>query len=746
MVEVTRLGFFLAGISGALLLASCGGGGSASSSGAVSALSEINGAVVKGPVLGSKVCLHKLNPDGSRGAAVTVAVGSKASSETKVDGDGCFVTAADGQFSLSFPSSVEGPFIVESTGGRFCADESVSVAGLCQLGAPMQSITSGEDGQMRGLVDVPTTGVFVPSYLTPISTAAFDTLPGVKTAVAFKTRFAQLSEALSAGESLSPESNPVGTTAMATFATLGNRIAGGETLGQVVRAVGSLVPVDTTSVASGTTSSSGSTTGSTSSTTSSSGAGTTTGTSTGTTTSGSTTTTTPSVVYPVATKVFSAPWTLVSTGPTGLVNDDTVFGSTPDGISDDGSKVVFTTWSAHAFGLATKTCSFDWIYVRDVDKKTLTLPVSGLDGKILCGYESSPGISGNGKFVVFRGSHPAYSHSTSSVSGFFRSQIGYAGYDPVNRKGLEFSFENNGTLKVGTIIIGSRVRARPDTDGNSIVFSMKYLENIGDVGKQYNTSLFANPMLRLDKGAQSVGNQLWARTHDDTTYESLNYEVSGNGAYVFYSELNDQKVMEHRIWDMLARADLGDPFQTLRASNPTANAYMCGVSSDGRYVLVNHAFKVPLSPGRTLAKASRVASQFSRYDRVKKEFEYVAVSEEQSRSLSDGRCDYFANGSFSRQMSKDANRVFWRSGGHIFVRDIALQSTLKIPFSGTAYDWTISGDGRYILLTTDIASDGTKYLNKYGSKTSQLYRIGPINATDFGSTFSVASFESKLNQ
>ena len=85
-------------------------------------------------------------------------------------------------------------------------------------------------------------------------------------------------------------------------------------------------------------------------------------------------------------------------------------------------------------------------------------------GKILCGYESAPQISGNGNFVIYSGSQKPYSHSTTSTQGFFRSTLGSSGYDPVNAKGLEFSFEQNGSLRLGTIIKGEAHRFAADTE------------------------------------------------------------------------------------------------------------------------------------------------------------------------------------------------------------------------------------------------------------------------------------------
>lgn len=448
---------------------------------------------------------------------------------------------------------------------------------------------------------------------------------------------------------------------------------------------------------------------------------------------------TPAPVFPTVTKEVVPPWVLVTAGNGNTVNTDIVIDFATDGVSDDGNKVVFSSWSSHGFGLGTKSCSFDWIYVRDIAKAQLSIGVRRFDGQPLCGYESSPSISGNGNFVLFRGMHPPYLHSgTSSFSGIYRAPVG-GSYTPVSAKGIEFSFEMEGSIKVGQIIKGSRGRARADTDGNSIVFTMSNLENVPNVPNQYVSTLFTNAMLRLDKGAQLVENQNVAVSHDNTYALNNGYAVSSNGGLVVYGEANAQGRSIYKAWDMLARTDLGQLFAERAVSDPTASAALCGISADGRYVLAQHDFKVPLAPDRSAMKAAALTSQLSRYDRIEKTFTFVGVSEEQSRSR-DADCDWFANGSFARQMSNDGNRVFWRSGSWFFMRDIAAQKTIKVPFKGTAYGWTISGNGQYLFIRTDITPDGTL---KYSQ--SQVFRLGPINASDLGSTFSVGAFEDKLN-
>jgi len=435
------------------------------------------------------------------------------------------------------------------------------------------------------------------------------------------------------------------------------------------------------------------------------------------------------------------PWVLITQGNGSVVNND-LLGFGTGGVSDDGNKVVFSSWSSHGFGLATRNCSFDWIYVRDVNRAALSVAVREFNGKVYCGYESSPSLSGDGRYVIFRGQALPYSHSTLERSGIWRAPVG-GSYVPVSAKGVELSWEYDGSLKVGELLRGSRGNALADTDGNSVVFTMSSIENSTDVTKQYASTLFTHPMLRTDQGAKPAGNQDYALTHSDTGSNYNSFDVSGNGGIVVYSEVI-AGVRRYKAWDMLARIDAGDPFAAEREQQPKVSPLVCGMSSDGRYLLVGHNYAVPLDPQRPASLGfKKLSYQLSRYDRQSKTFEYVGVSEEESRSR-DANCDAFLNGGLSRQMSKDGNRVAWRSSGFIFVRDIATQQTLKLRLPSTIHSWTISGNGEYIVFTSGVAPDGTTYKNQYGSNMTQIYRYGPITRNDFGAQFTLPAFEAKL--
>ena len=332
------------------------------------------------------------------------------------------------------------------------------------------------------------------------------------------------------------------------------------------------------------------------------------------------------------------------------------------------------------------------------------------------------------------------------MQGFWRTELGTSGYMPVNIKGLEFSFEQNGSLRYGTVLKGDALRYMPDRDGNSVVYSMKYLENVSEVPRQYNATLFDHAILRQDKGSRTVGNQTYSLAHGMSVGSGpeLYFDVSSNGAIIVYNQV-EGSINTFRVWDMLARQDLDRLFNDEIIKQPTVSPSLCGISNDGRYVLVNHTYSVPLDPARQTTAYTKFLSygRLSRYDRIKKEFTFVAVSEEESRSF-DATCDYFTNDVNPRQMSNDGNRVFWDSGGYFFIRDIAAEKTVKIKQPSTIYQWGISGDGRYIVFQTDKAPDGTVYKNQYGGNVQQIYRYGPIEAADFGASFSLRTFEDKL--
>jgi hypothetical protein len=284
-----------------------------------------------------------------------------------------------------------------------------------------------------------------------------------------------------------------------------------------------------------------------------------------------------------------------------------------------------------------------------------------------------------------------------------------------------------------------------DRDGNSIAFTMNNVENHDETVRQYNATLFKRPMLRTDEGARAAANQDYAQHHGTSTgLTDLYFDVSGNGTLVAYTEKAGD-ITRVKLWDMLARKDAGRLFDAQVLKEPARSALLCGISSDGRFLLVQHNFAVQMHPDRPTLAYTKLGQtrQLTRYDRTNREFLYVGVAEEESASKN-AECDYFTNGPTSRQMSRDGNRVAWDTGGHFYIRDVAGEKTIKIKQPSTIYEWTLSGDGRFIVFTSDKAPDGTVYKNQYGSNQQQIYRFGPIEESDFGTAFSLSSFEAKL--
>lgn len=453
----------------------------------------------------------------------------------------------------------------------------------------------------------------------------------------------------------------------------------------------------------------------------------------------------PTQINPTQTKLAQVPWVLVSASTGGFVNNNTVMDFRTGGVSDDGNVITFSSWSDHGFGLAKRNCSFDWIYVRNISKASLSIGATNFNGTPYCGYESYPTVSGDGSVLIYRGQQLPYTHSTNKRDGIWRADIGYPGYSPVSVKGLDFSLEQGGSLKIGEILIGQSLGAMADTNGNSIVFTMKYIENSSDVPRQYNSTIFANAVKRLDKGAQPAGNQDYKLSHTDANYNDLNFDISGAGGIMYYSEFSNGAI-RYKTWDMLARVDSGDLFYNEKLKQPTVSPNVCGISNDGRYILVKHKFDVPLNPRSPSDAHKNFVSygRLSRYDRVTKEFLFVGVAEEESVAKQ-ADCEGSLWGSRKRQLSKDGNRVVWRATGeYFFVRDIGNGRTLKIKAPSTIYSWAFSGDGQYIVFVSDKAPDGTVYKSPTGNTLQQIYRYGPITSGDFGAAFSLEAFEAKL--
>ncbi|MDQ6998601.1 MAG: hypothetical protein Q9M17_07790 [Mariprofundus sp.] len=93
-------------------LTACGGGGSSSS--AVTSSSAISGAVSKGPVTGALVDIYTMTPNGAKNTFVVT-------SSTPTD--------IYGNWTVTIPAGIAGPFIAISRGGTF-TDEYTGIAGV----------------------------------------------------------------------------------------------------------------------------------------------------------------------------------------------------------------------------------------------------------------------------------------------------------------------------------------------------------------------------------------------------------------------------------------------------------------------------------------------------------------------------------------------------------------------------------------------------------------------------------------
>lgn len=174
-----------------------GGGGGGAGSGAPAAAPLVHGGVVKGPVLGSTVCVYAVTA-GAKGARIDL-------SGAGVVG-GCYVTQADGLYSFSLPAGTSGDVIIEATGGQYCSDEQPVAAGACTGGATLETLA----GQvMVTATTVPAGGASTQVYATPLTTAAFNGTTGAFTAAAFSAQFqALVGQVVGVGSSLSPATPP----------------------------------------------------------------------------------------------------------------------------------------------------------------------------------------------------------------------------------------------------------------------------------------------------------------------------------------------------------------------------------------------------------------------------------------------------------------------------------------------------------------------------------------------------------
>jgi hypothetical protein len=413
------------------------------------------------------------------------------------------------------------------------------------------------------------------------------------------------------------------------------------------------------------------------------------------------------------------------------------------GVSDDGNKVGFFSWSKNTFGTgaAAPGSASGYVYVRDVAAAKTVVAVKKIDGTPQPMYDPSAWMSGNGNYVVFRESLKRFSISASSTSGIWRSAVDSAGYDLVSIKGLEFGFEMNGTLKVGETILGSFSNPMPDRDGNSIVFvASRVLNDVRAPYDQYNSTAYFNAVLRLDKGAQPVGNQDYTLSHSklDTTLD-----VDPGGTFVV---LGDYKsgLRRYVLWDMLTRSGLGSLFGGVVQQDAKAELTVCGVSAGANKLLVEVRTTQPMSlsdvPG-PLTSAKYGYTKLLVYDRNSATYQLAATTERKAASTN-AACEYNFGGGLQCQLSSDGNIIVWRDSLRgLYVRNLATQKTVlvSIPTDAVIGRFMLSGDGKYIVYQGYMSPSGQTYLNSSGGRASQLFRVGPID-TSVGQVFTSADY------
>jgi alpha-tubulin suppressor-like RCC1 family protein len=450
------------------------------------------------------------------------------------------------------------------------------------------------------------------------------------------------------------------------------------------------------------------------------------------------TTTTPAVSQtPASESIIVQPnWKLVTQDAQGNHNTESILELA--GISDDGNKVAFYTWSQNTFGTGAPPPAWGYVYVRDMSAANTVVAVRTPSGAPLSVYQPSAWISGNGNYVVFQQSLKRFSSSAQSSQGIWRSEVGKPGYDMVSIKGLEFGFEMNGTLKLGETILGSFDKPVPDRDGNSIVFlGEKILNDSRAPYNQRNEIAYFNAVLRLDKGAQPVGNQDYALNHSlvDSTLD-----VDPGGTIVILGEYKNS-LTRYVLWDMLERAGLASPFAGVIQKDANASFRVCGTSYGASKLLVQVGTSQPMTlsdmPG-SLTTAKFGSSKLLLYDRATDTYQLASAAERKSAG-SGARCDYPFGGGLQRQLSSDGNIVIWKDSLGFYVRNLARQKTVLINIPGTVGRFILSGDGRYIVYSGDTSPSGLSYLNSRGSKIYQIFQIGPID-TDAGRTFTSADY------
>ena len=129
------------------------------------------------------------------------------------------------------------------------------------------------------------------------------------------------------------------------------------------------------------------------------------------------------------------------------------------------------------------------------------------------------------------------------------------------------------------------------------------------------------------------------------------------------------------------------------------------------------------------------------FDRATGTYQLAAATERKAASTNAG-CEFPFGGGLQRQLSADGSTLMWRDTQRgFYVRNLATQRTVlvSVPSGATITRFALSGDGRHIVYEGQMAPSGQTYLNAYGGKATQVFRVGPID-TSVGRRFTAADY------
>lgn len=214
------------------LLLACGGGENGGTTNSPTPSHEsglaVSGAVVKGPVLGSTVCVYALS-SGVKGAKIDVI--STTGSNAQIN-NGCWITDSDGAYRFALPTGSSGDYLVEASGGSYCSNEVEVNGASCAAGGALQSLGSTT---LSAIVNLTPSGSTAQVYLTPFTSAALASLLGSYNFTSFQSRFAVLSGQLGLSGLL--PSTPPTTSSVALLASASQYISQGGSLATVIQSL-----------------------------------------------------------------------------------------------------------------------------------------------------------------------------------------------------------------------------------------------------------------------------------------------------------------------------------------------------------------------------------------------------------------------------------------------------------------------------------------------------------------------------